>query len=127
MIKAGDIVRVTDWRCQYVRCSDWFNTHIASLKTEWLIKYAYGDRTHYIDYIDIERACNDNKKYRVLYVDEYEKTCLITRAVDYSKHPVFEVYLIGLKGVELYNKPTEMTISEIEEKLGVKNLKIIEE
>lgn len=109
MLKAMDIVRVTDWGCQYTRYSEWFETHIDDLETEWLIKYAYGNHRHCT-----ERRCNDNIKYQVLYVDEYERVCLITHATDYSDY-IFDVYLIGLNGVELYNNPSEMTIEEIEE------------
>ena len=121
MLKAGDIVRVTDWGCQYSTNSLWFVEHMDDLETEWLIKYTYGDTTHYTEhqYTDVWN------EYRVLYVDEYERKCLITR--HYYSDRVSDVYLIGLKGVELYDKPTEMTISEIEKKLGIKNLKIIKE
>ena len=120
MVKVGDVVRVTDWGCQYSTNSVWFLTHMDDLETEWLINYAYGDSTHYT-----EHQYTDTNEYRVLYVDECERKCLITRY--YGSDRVYEVYLIGLKGVELYDKPTEMTISEIEEKLGVKNLKIVKE
>ena len=119
MIKAGDIVRVTDWGRQYSRCSDWFKKRTDQLETEWLIRYAYGDQAYYK-----ESKCNDITRYRVLYIDISDKVCLITRA---ANDWLGCIYLIGLDGVELYGKPTEMTISEIEEKLGVKNLKIIEE
>ena len=122
MIKAGDIVRVTDWGRQYSSNSLWFEMHIDDLETEWLIKYAYGDSTHYM-----KHKYTDINKYQVLYVDEYEGKCLITQKYYYDYYS--NVYLISLKGVELYDKPTEieMTISEIEEKLGVKNLRIIKE
>ena len=120
MIKVGDIVRVTDWGCQYSTNSLWFLTHMDDLETEWLINYTYDDTTHYT-----EHQYNDTNKYRVLYVDEHEGKCLITQK-SYSDR-VYDIYLIGLKGVELYDKPTEMTISEIEEKLGIKNLKIVKE
>lgn len=122
MIQVGDIVRVTDWGRQYSRFTDWFKEHTGQLKTEWLIKYAYGDETHYGGF-----KCNDITRYRVLYIDIVDEVCLITRMADYSDKAEFEVYLIGLNGVELYDKPTEMTISEIEEKLGIRNLKIIKE
>lgn len=120
MIKVGDIVRVTDWGCQYSTNSLWFETHKDDLETEWLINYAYGDETHYMGH-----QYSDINKYQVLYVDECEAKCLITQ----KGYLVRDVYLIGLKGVELYDKPIEieMTISEIEEKLGIKNLKIIKE
>lgn len=121
MIKVGDIVRVSDWGRQFSSNSSWFKTHIDDLETEWLIKYAHGDSTHYT-----KHKYNDTNKYQVLYVDEYEKKCLITLNHDCYNY-VSNVYLIGLKGVELYDKPTELTISEIEEKLGIKNLKIIKE
>lgn len=123
MIKVGDIVRVTDWGRQFSSNSLWFETHIDDLETEWLIKYAHGNSTHYT-----EHKYNDTNKYQVLYVDECEEKCLITQKNYYYDY-VSNVYLISLKGVELYDKPTEieMTISEIEEKLGVKNLKIVKE
>ena len=120
MIKVGDIVRVTDWGCQYSTNSLWFEAHKDDLETEWLIKYAHGDSTHYINH-----QYNDTNKYQVLYVDEYEGKCLIASKTCFDR--VYRVYLIGFKGVELYDKPTEMTIAEIEEKLGIKNLKIVKE
>jgi hypothetical protein len=122
MIKVGDIVRVTDWGCQYSTNSLWFLTHMDDLETEWLINYTYDDTTHYT-----EHQYNDTNKYRVLYVDEHEGKCLITQK-GYSDR-VYDIYLIGLKGVELYDNPTEteMTISEIEKRLGIKNLKIVKD
>lgn len=120
MIKVGDIVRVTNWVHQYSSNDVWFKTHIDDLETDWLIKYAHGDSTHYMNH-----QYNDMNKYQVLYVDEYEAKCLIASKTHSNR--VDRVYLIGLKGVELYDKPTEMTISEIEEKLGIKNLKIVKE
>ena len=122
MIKVGDIVRVTDWGCQYSTNSLWFETHKDDLETEWLIKYAHGDSTHYK-----EHQYNDINKYQVLYVDEREGKCLIAQK-GYSDR-VYDIYLIGLKGVELYDNPTEteMTISEIEKRLGIKNLKIVKD
>ena len=122
MLKVGDIVRVTDWGCQYSTNSVWFMAHKDDLKTEWLINNAYGDSTHYEGH-----QYSDTTKYRVLYVDEYDGKCLITRY--YCSDRIYEVYLIGLKGVELYDKPTEikMTISEIEKRLGIENLSIVKE
>lgn len=120
MLKVGDIVRVTDWGCQFSTNSLWFVEHMDDLETEWLINYAYNNSTHYM-----EHQYNDTNKYRVLYVDEHDKKCLITQK-GYSDR-VSDIYLIGLEGVELYDKPTEMTVSDIEKKLGIKNLKIIKE
>lgn len=120
MIKAGDSVRVTDWFYAYSRADEWFTEHLDDLEIEWLIKYAYGCKPY------IENKCDDNTKYRVLYVDECEKACLITHANGRSDY-IYDVYLIKLDGVELYDKPTEMTIAEIEEKLGIRNLKIVKE
>ena len=88
MIKAGDIVRVTDWGCQYSTNSVWFMAHMDDLETEWLINYAYGDSTHYDGH-----QFSDMNKYRVLYVDdEYEEKCLITQKCHSDR--VYEVYLI---------------------------------
>lgn len=120
MIKVGDIVRVTDWGCGYSSNYAWFLKHMDELAAEWVIKYAYGDVTHYE-----KHKHSDITEYQVLYVDKSEGKCLITQKSYFGR--VCNIYLIGLKGVELYDKPTEMTISEIEEKLGVKNLKIIKE
>lgn len=121
MVHAGDIVRVTNWGRQYSRFTKWFEDHIDQLETEWVIHYPYGNDTHYKGH-----KCNDITKYRVLYIDIVDKMCLITRVSAYQG-AIFEVYLIGLDALELYDKPTEMTISEIEEKLGIRNLKIVKE
>ena len=121
MIKVGDIVRVTDWGRQYSRRTAWFKEHINQLETEWLINFAYGDQTHYM-----EHKCDDITKYKVLYIDIVAGLCLIT-PFSWFNGVIDDVYLIGLDAVELYDKPIEMTISKIEETLGIKNLKIIKE
>ena len=62
-------------------------------------------------------------KYKILFIDDDEDKILITLADCEDQ----EVYLIRKHGLELYNKPVEMTIAEIEEKLGIRNLKVVGE
>lgn len=115
-IEVNDIVRVTDWGWQYSAYTSWFKEFKVELNLEWIIRYAYGDNAHY------EGHRYDDTKYKVLFVATRRNQALITGDIDCGK-----VYLIDIDGIELYDKPTEMTISEVEEKLGIKNLKIIKE
>ncbi len=118
MIKVGDFIRVTNWGLSIPMGSEWFEKRKNELDFMWVIRYAYSDDTNF------RRCCFvDEAKYIVLYIDSVYKRALITSC--YSEGG--KVYLITLGGIELYDKPTEMTISEIEEKLGVKNLRIIKE
>lgn len=118
-IKVGDIVRVTDWGSEFSSYDSWFKDRANVLKLDWLIHYAY-NTSAMIGHSELA----DDLEFRVLYVDdEINKHILITPKSRY----LGGVYLIGIKGVELYDKSTEMTISEIEEKLGIHNLKIIKE
>jgi len=119
MIKAGDIVRVTDWGLSFPTWREWFEERKNELDFMWVLRYAYDNSVNF-------RSCcfTDETRYIVLYIDSDCKRALIT---DDIYRNLGKVYLIGLDGIELYGKPTEMTISEIEEKLGIKNLKIVEE
>ena len=119
MIKVDDIVRVANWSGQYIVANSWFLRHKDELNFEWVIRYAYGDDTNYL-----EHRCNDDSKYQVLFIDDFGNVALIT--------DFYATYLIDMDCLELYYKPTEcepteMTISEIEEELGISNLKIIKE
>ena len=113
-IEVYDIVRVTDWGCSYSNHSGWFSDKYKDLDKDWVIRFAYGDNTNY-------KTCQytDDTKYKVLYIAD-NKALIRDSNNWYSK-----VYLVGLDGLELYNKETEMTIEEIEEKLGVHNLRIV--
>ena len=121
-IEVNDIVRVTDWGKQFSSNTAWFNEHRTELNLDWIIRYAYKDSRHYV-----EHQYDDNNRYKVLFVDTQYNKALISSYTHFFSSEYEEVYLIGIGGIELYDKPTEMTISEIEEKLGVKNLKIIKE
>ena len=117
MIKVGDFIRVTNWGLSIPADREWFEERKNELDFMWVIRYAYSDDGNF------RRCCfTDEQKYIVLYIDSVYKRALISKWWGNGK-----VYLIKLDGIELYDKPTEMTISEIEEKLGVKNLRIIKE
>ena len=121
MIKVNDIVRVKDWGGQFSTNTSWFNEHSGELNLDWIIRYAYNDETHYE-----KHKYDDDSKYKVLFVDTWRNKALITEDTYFGSN-WGSVYLIGIDSIELYDKLTEMTISEIEEKLGIKNLKIIKE
>lgn len=120
-IKVGDVVRVKDWGRGYSTCASWFEDKLKNclILPEYAIHYAYGDSSNYIDH-----QYNDINKYRVLYVDDNgDGKALITRM---SNCGMDKTHLIGINALELYDsEPIEMTISEIEEKLGIRNLKVI--
>lgn len=119
-IKVRDIVRVTNWGELYVSDASWLETQYTQGKIpiNFVARYAYGDDSNYRNH-----KYDDNTRYEVLYVsDELESKVLICEeGVIYAN-----IYLLHVDGVELYDKPVEMTISEIEKKLGITNLKIVE-
>ena len=119
-IKVGDIVRVTNWGKQYYSNESWFETQYTQGKIplNFVARYAYGDTSNY-------RNCryDDDTRYEVLYVSARPKS----RVLICDERPMCtNIYLLDIDGVELYDKPVEMTISEIEEKLGITNLKIVD-
>ena len=116
--RVGDIVRVTDWGELYTTNLDWFKRPSLALRTDWLIRYSYGNSTNYN-----KNRYDDKYRYKILFIDDDENKILITFADCQNQ----EVYLIHKDGLELYDKPVEMTIEEIEEKLGIRNLKVIGE
>ena len=119
-IKVGDIVRVTNWGKGYTTNTVWFYDNLNELETSWIIRYAYDDEYNYLHH-----KLSDKSKYIILYIDEKSKRALITCKDTGSSE---KVYLIGMDGLELYDQPPiEMTVAEIEKKLGIKNLKIIKE
>ena len=130
-IKVGDIVRVKNWGNSWNTCTSWFLEHSKELKPEWMINYKYGDWEKFNKYYG-ER--DDDEKYEVLYVDSIGEKVLIRSydedTIELEKEVGFlgSTYLLGLKAVELYDgEPVEMTVTEIEKRLGIRNLKIIGE
>lgn len=119
MIKAGDIVRVKDWGNAYTTYAEWFRENASELNIDWIIRYAYDNDSKYINH-----KCDDADKYQVLYVKD--RYALITRSYSFP-WSAGAVYLVGIGTLELYDKPTEMTVSEIEKRLGIENLKIVKE
>lgn len=119
-IKVGDIVRVTNWGKGYTTNTAWFHENLNELETSWIIRYAYDDEYNYLHH-----KYDDPNRYAVLYIDEKTERALITPKNIGSSS---KVYLIGMDGLELYDQPPiEMTVAEIEKKLGIKNLKIVKE
>lgn len=120
-IKVGDIVRVTDWGTMYDSNESWFETQYTQGKIPliFVARYAYGDNYNYCNYM-----YDDDTRYKVLYVSDEPKPRILIR----DERPMCDkIYLLDIDGVELYDKSVEMTVSEIEKKLGIKNLKIIKE
>ena len=118
-IKVGDVVRVTNWGRGYATNSVWFEKYFDFLDPKWVIGYAYGDEDNYL-----HCRFDDDRKYKVLFVaDDHALISLSGDSEDYDG----ATYLIGTDSIELYDSPVEMTVAEIEEKLGIKNLKIIKE
>ncbi len=110
-IKVGDIVQVTDWGCMYDVNKPWFMGHKNELKTDWLIRYAYGDREKY-------EQCQhtDDDPYIVLYIDEQGKKALISLCVADTK-----VYLIDLDATALVRV---MTMEQVVKEFGYR-IKIV--
>lgn len=117
--KVGDIVRVKDWGKNFGVDSKWFKRYYHSLNIDWLIRYAYDDSYNFYS-----RQKTDNTEYKILFIDITENKILITANTPFEEN---KVYLINANGLELYYDPVEMTIAEIEDKLGIRNLKIIGE
>ena len=116
-IKVGDIVRVADWGEVYDLDAAWVETQYTQGKIplNFVAQYAYGDNYNYWNH-----KYDDDTRYEVLYVGDGPKPkVLICEA-----RPIrTKIYLLNIAGIELY--PVEIPISTIEEKLGIKNLKII--
>lgn len=118
-MKVGDLVRVKNWGSGFTTNSPWFLDHVHDLDVNYLIRYAYGDSTNFL-----ERKNNDDRIFEVLYVDNaLIPIALITLATDsmsYNDDDFKKVFLIGCQGLELVNKPEKraMTLKEIEEELG---------
>lgn len=126
-IKVGDIVKVKNWGNSWNTDTSWFMEH-QEIKPEWMINYKYDDWEKFDKYYNTNN--NDEETYEVLYIDPENKRALIRPYDEDVKGFVgfhTPTYLLGLKSIELYGEPIEMTVSEIEEKLGIRNLKIIAE
>jgi len=115
MIKVGDTVKVTDWGKNCSTHKKWFLDNMSNLDIEWLIRYAYGDHSKYD-----ECPYDDDTEYKVLYISDKDRRALISRGTG-------KVYLIGIDALMPYYVEVEMTIKEIEEKLGISNLKIVKD
>lgn len=116
MIEAGNRVRVTDWGRAYSSYTKWFETHEHEIEFEWAVRYAYGNTDNFD-----KRRYSDDTAYNVLII--IDGRALITDD-DLCQQ---QVYLVDVDVIELYDRTVEMTISEIEEKLGIRNLKIVKE
>ena len=120
-IKVGDIVRVTNWGRGYTTNAAWFEEYSVCLDFKWVVKYSYGNENNYIHY-----QFDDNRKYKVLFIAD-DRALITLNIGGCDPEDYGATYLIGTDAIELYDSPVEMTVAEIEEKLGIKNLKIIKE
>lgn len=115
-IRVGDKVKVTDWGYMYDTNYHWIMEKYKEdeISLDWVARYAYGNDKNY-------HTCkyNDDTKYEVVYISR-------NKALICEEGSWTEIYMLDTSGLELYYPPTEMTISEIEEKLGVSNLRIVE-
>ena len=116
-IKVGDIVRIINWGRGYTTNSAWFEEYFDFLDPKWIIGYSYGNEDNYL-----HCQFDDNRKYKVLFVADDRALIALNSASEYGA-----TYLIATDAIELYDSPVEMTVAEIEERLGIKNLKIIKE
>ena len=129
-IKVGDIVKVKNWGNSWNTDTNWFMEH-QEIKPEWMINYKYGDWEKFDKYYETDN--NDEEAYEVLYIDSVGERVLIRPydedVKEWDKRIGFHTptYLLGLKSIKLCDEPVEMTVSEIEEKLGIRTLKIIGE
>jgi len=103
--RVGDTVQVTDWGEMFSRCTDFFDKHHNEIVYNYMVRYAYGDNSNFI-----ERNNADSSEYVVLYV--YDGKALISKSLASGA-----VYLINTKGLKPVNV-VEMTLAEIERQLG---------
>ena len=109
--KVGDKVRVINNGSRYDTFTRWFETYREHLKTEWLVKYRYGDE----DVITGD-ICT------VLY---YAPHCTCADRMLYLiKHSAGYVYLINEDGIDVVSR--KMTRADIEKELGY-SIEIVEE
>lgn len=115
-IRVGDVVRVTDWGYMYDTNRHWIMEKYeeGGIPLDYVARYAYGNDKNYLTH-----KYDDDTEYKVVYV--FGQKVLICEEGAYT-----EIYMLDASGIELYYPPTEMTIAEIEEKLGVSNLRIVE-
>lgn len=92
-MKPGDIVKVKDWRKEYVTYMNWFINNARKLQTEWLIRYAYGRGR---DFPMIQWQ-SDTGLYEILFIED---GCALITAY---QSPDKRVYLIGSEGLVLFS------------------------
>lgn len=118
--KIGDIVRVTDWGEAYPTDDSWFEERVGTIPLNYIMRYAYGNHSNYDKY----KNSDDPAKYTVLYVSDGNPSRVLICNEDSIDR---EVYMLDVNGIELYDELVEMTISQIEKKLGISHLRIISE
>lgn len=109
--KVGDKVRVINNGSRYDTFTGWFEAYREYLKTEWLVKYRYGDDDNITGDICTVLYCapHINCAHIMLYLIE---------------HSEGYVYLIGEAGIEVASR--KMTLADIEKELGYP-VEIVEE
>lgn len=103
-MKAGDIVKVTNWGQAYSTNYHWFDKFKGELEYRWMLCYAFNDQTNYDKFWSSSHKDRpkDKKEYLVLFVGDNK--ALITERYRYniSKSSVTApVYLVGVDGLEI--------------------------
>ncbi len=101
--KVGDEVRVVNNGSRYDTYTAWFEANLEHLKTEWLVKYRYGDNDVITGDICTVLYCAPHTAcaHRMLYLIE---------------HSEGYVYLIDEAGIDVVSR--KMTQADIEMELG---------
>lgn len=115
-MKAGDIVKVTNWGQAYSTNYQWFDKFKGELEYRWMLCYAFNDQTNYDKFWSSSHKDRpkDKREYVVLFVGDNK--ALITDRPRYtiSKGSVTtSVYLVGVDGLEVvYSKNSADDTSE---------------
>ena len=93
-MRSGDIVKIKDWGKEYCTYKDWFMDNAEKLRTEWLIRYAYGRGRDFPS----SQWQSDTGLYEILFIED--GYALITA----YQSPDKRVYLIDVCGLVLFSK-----------------------
>ena len=115
-MKAGDIVKVTNWGQAYSTNYHWFDKFKGELEYRWMLCYAFNDHTNYDKFWSSSHKDRpkDEREYVVLFVGDNKALITERNRYDISKKAVSaSVYLVGVDGLEIvYSKNSADDTSE---------------
>ena len=115
-MKAGDIVKVTDWGRAYSTNYQWFDKFKGELEPRWMICYAFNNCTNFDKFWSSSHKDRpkDEKKYVVLFVGDNKALIIDRLSYELNKgRASASVYLVGVEGLEIvYSKNFADDISE---------------